>query len=102
MRVQFVTYTFWQYRASWILLQTWGYEIQVMWWNQLTAPDDEVFDLSQIQPITVAQFEAMPVNLRISLSNYRSCLGGERKQKKQLRQRSNTQSTAEPFWNTFA
>jgi len=43
------------------------------------APDiDEVFDLSQIQPITVAQFEALPVNLRISSLKLRSCLGGRK------------------------
>lgn len=81
-----------QYRATWRLLQTWGYEIQIMWWNQLTKADpdiDEVFDLNQIQPITVAEFEKIARQPQNLLTQITKLFGLERgKQKKQLRQRS--------------
>lgn len=49
-----------QYRATWKLLQQWGYDIRVLWWGQETkaSPDiDELEDFSQIQPLTVDEFE---------------------------------------------
>lgn len=51
-----------QYRATWKLLRQWGYEIQILWWGQETksSPDiDELEDFSQLQPITIAQFETI-------------------------------------------
>ena len=51
-----------QYRATWRLLDQWGYQIRVAWWGQETkaAPDiDELADFSAIAWLTTAQIEAL-------------------------------------------
>ena len=48
-----------QYRATWELLQNWGYPIRVAWWNQASKNDpdiDELETLHLIQFITLEQF----------------------------------------------
>ena len=50
-----------QYRVTWSLLKEWGYTVTVAWWKQtdkrLHADIDELVDLSQIQYLSVAEFE---------------------------------------------
>jgi hypothetical protein len=52
-----------QYRATFKLLKDWGYEIRVAWWGQEDKrihPDiDELDDVSQIQYLSVSEFEAI-------------------------------------------
>ncbi|MBD2092575.1 hypothetical protein H6F67_22255 [Microcoleus sp. FACHB-1515] len=54
-----------QYRATWKLLQRWGYQVRVAWWEQFNKTDsdiDELIDLSSIKLLTVGQFEAIARN----------------------------------------
>lgn len=91
-----------QYRATWKLLRTWGYEVRVMWWEQLTkaASDiDELEDFSQIQAISVVDFEAIARQPQYILTQITKLFGLERgKRKKQLRQQpiQAPESTTEP------
>jgi len=74
-----------------------------MWWNQLTKPlqIDEVFDLSQIQPITVAQFEAIARQLRISSPNYEVVWEkGKRNSCANVRFKHSNPLLKPTFWNT--
>jgi len=44
-----------QYQAAWELLRDWGYEVQVMWWGQLTKEGldiDELANFGEIQDIS--------------------------------------------------
>ncbi|PSB14505.1 hypothetical protein C7B65_26350 [Phormidesmis priestleyi ULC007] len=50
-----------QYRATWKLLRTWGYQVQIAWWGQTTkaSPDiDELGTDASIRWLSTAQFEA--------------------------------------------
>lgn len=49
-----------QYRATWCLLQRWGYSVRVAWWGQESKEDfdiDELQDLGAIDFLTVSQWE---------------------------------------------
>ncbi|ABW32350.1 hypothetical protein AM1_C0040 (plasmid) [Acaryochloris marina MBIC11017] len=50
-----------QYRSTWALLKEWGYTVTVAWWKQtdkrIHTDIDELDDLSQIQYLSVADFE---------------------------------------------
>ncbi|ABW32323.1 hypothetical protein [Acaryochloris marina] len=50
-----------QYRATWKLLKDWGYTVTVAWWKQtdkrIHTDIDELDDFSQIQYLSVAEFE---------------------------------------------
>jgi hypothetical protein len=52
-----------QYRATWKLLKAWGYEVRIGWWGQedkrVHRDIDELEDLSQIQFLSIAEFEAI-------------------------------------------
>jgi hypothetical protein len=52
-----------QYRATFRLLLEWGYTVQVAWWGQtdkqLHSDIDELDDLSQIQFLSLAEFNAI-------------------------------------------
>lgn len=52
-----------QYRATFKLLKDWGYEIRVAWWGQedkrVHRDIDELEDISQIQFLSVGEFEAI-------------------------------------------
>jgi hypothetical protein len=52
-----------QYRATFNLLKTWGYTVQIAWWGQtdkqLHSDIDELDDLSQIQFLSLAEFNAI-------------------------------------------
>ncbi|MGR3279554.1 hypothetical protein ACSYAD_31295 [Acaryochloris marina NIES-2412] len=49
-----------QYRATWALLEEWGYEVKVVWWKQtdkrIHADIDELDDFSQIQYLSIDGF----------------------------------------------
>ncbi|MEB3210984.1 MAG: hypothetical protein VKL39_06495 [Leptolyngbyaceae bacterium] len=75
-----------QYRATWSLLQSLGYSVQVMWWNQLTkaSPDiDELDDFSRIQTLTVEEFEAIARHPKHFLQQISSLFGLGKKRTKQ-------------------
>jgi hypothetical protein len=52
-----------QYRAAWKLLKSWGYEVRICWWGQedkrIHRDIDELEDLSQIQFLSIGEFEAI-------------------------------------------
>lgn len=52
-----------QYRATWKLLKAWGYEVRICWWGQedkrIHRDIDELEDLSLIQFLSIAEFEAI-------------------------------------------
>lgn len=55
-----------QYRKTWKLLQEWDCNIQIAWWGQVEKgihPDiDELTDYSQIQYLSIDEFEAIAAN----------------------------------------
>ncbi|MGJ3248240.1 MAG: hypothetical protein ACFE0I_19420 [Elainellaceae cyanobacterium] len=81
-----------QYRATWRVLKSWGYTIQIMWWKQLTKTDpdiDELSDLSSIRPVTEAEFDAIARHPQQILSQLTTLFRLEKgKQKKRQRQQS--------------
>jgi len=71
-----------QYRATFRLLQQWGYEIRVAWWGQTTKGEHlDIDDLlvagreDEIQFITVAQFEVLCHNPDSQLHGFKDLFG---------------------------
>ncbi|HHP7244300.1 MAG TPA: hypothetical protein ACFE0H_06405, partial [Elainellaceae cyanobacterium] len=89
-----------QYRATWRLLKSWGYTIQVMWWKQLTKADpdiDELSDLSSISSITEAEFDAIARHPQQVLTQLTTLFRLEKgKQKKRRRRQSNPPLSSSP------
>ncbi|MCY7277656.1 MAG: hypothetical protein LH702_28945 [Phormidesmis sp. CAN_BIN44] len=53
-----------QYRSTFDLLQSWGYQVSIRWWNQVTKQDSDVDEIDpetfkSAQLLTVAEFEAI-------------------------------------------
>ena len=67
------------YRATWKLLRQWGYQVKVGWWGQsdirVHADIDELDDLSQIQLLSVGQFEAIATQCSTLLHKLKDLLG---------------------------
>ena len=82
-----------QYRATFKLLQQWGYEIRVAWWGQTTKGEHlDIDDLliagreDEIQFITVAQFELLIHQPSIRLHGFFDLFGWLPKLKNRLTQ----------------
>lgn len=51
-----------RYYATWELLQSWGYEVAILWWGQISKADgdiDELENFACVEAITVEQFKVI-------------------------------------------
>ena len=87
------------YRATFKLVQQWGYQLRVAWWGQTTKEEHlDIDDLliagrsDEIQYITVAQFERLIRQPHIKLHGFKDLLGWFPKLKNRLAQLSQRRS----------
>ena len=98
-----------QYRATFKLLKSWGYSVQIAWWGQddkrVHRDIDELEDISTIQLLSVSEFEAIAAKYNRLLHQLQQVLAkftrplspvqgfGESNEKPKIDSRQKTQET---------